>query len=666
MKPNDPDRLSSRWVAGISAFLALFALAVLVKLYVVSIRDGAELREAARDRVVQQRTVQASRGNIYSSDGQLLATSMPVYELRWDASLVNQEHFDKSINKTAIGLQLLLPERSAWEWLTYLKEQQSEQKRYALIAKNLSFSMYRRVRELPLFDGGPFEYGLIAEERYTRLMPLGMMAERTIGYWRPDAKAGLEATFNKVLGGQNGLRWMQHFGKGQWKPLEANYEVEPRDGADIETTLDTRIQDIAHRALLQRLVQFQAEHGSVIVMEVATGKIRAMVNLGREKGDSTYTELRNYAVWERTEPGSTFKFAALLAALEDGVVDTATKVDTDGGVYMVYGKKVNDSHKGGYGVISLGRALEVSSNTGVVKAIYPKYAANPQEFIDRLYQMGLGEKTGIEVNGESKPFIPQPGSGRWSGTTLPWMMFGYGVQCTPLQTLVFYNALANDGKMVRPRLWERTIDRGQVVAESEVEYIRSSIASKENVAKVRNLMENVVLRGTATNIRLDSLKLAGKTGTCQLEYWNPERMGYQASFAGYFPADNPKYSCVVVVSRPIKSMGYYANVVAAPVFQDIAVGITRFIPDEQAPPKGYWTEGLENVAQKQSASSEKQWAEAEADLERGTMPNWTGWKATDALRLLERKGYTVQTKGNGRVRSWNPGVGRKTIMLILG
>ena len=666
MKPNDPDRLSSRWVAGISAFLALFALAVLVKLYVVSIRDGGALREAARDRVVQQRTVQASRGNIYSSDGQLLATSMPVYELRWDASLVNQEHFDKSINKTAIGLQLLLPERSAWEWLTYLKEQQSEQKRYALIAKNLSFSMYRRVRDLPLFDGGPFEYGLIAEERYTRLMPLGMMAERTIGYWRPDAKAGLEATFNKVLGGQNGLRWMQHFGKGQWKPLEANYEVEPRDGADIETTLDTRIQDIAHRALLQRLVQFQAEHGSVIVMEVATGKIRAMVNLGRENGDSTYTELRNYAVWERTEPGSTFKFAALLAALEDGVVDTATKVDTDGGVYMVYGKKVNDSHKGGYGVISLGRALEVSSNTGVVKAIYPKYAANPQEFIDRLYQMGLGEKTGIEVNGESKPFIPQPGSGRWSGTTLPWMMFGYGVQCTPLQTLVFYNALANDGKMVRPRLWERTIDRGQVVAESEVEYIRSSIASKENVAKVRNLMENVVLRGTATNIRLDSLKLAGKTGTCQLEYWNPERMGYQASFAGYFPADNPKYSCVVVVSRPIKSMGYYANVVAAPVFQDIAVGITRFIPDEQAPPKGYWTEGLENVAQKQSASSEKQWAEAEADLERGTMPNWTGWKATDALRLLERKGYTVQTKGNGRVRSWNPGVGRKTIMLILG
>jgi len=666
MKPNDPDRLSSRWVAGISAFLALFALAVLVKLYVVSIRDGAELREAARNRVVQQRTVQASRGNIYSSDGQLLATSMPVYELRWDASLVNQEHFDKSINKTAIGLQLLLPERSAWEWLTYLKEQQSEQKRYALIAKNLSFSMYRRVRDLPLFDGGPFEYGLIAEERYTRLMPLGMMAERTIGYWRPDAKAGLEATFNKVLGGQNGLRWMQHFGKGQWKPLEANYEVEPRDGADIETTLDTRIQDIAHRALLQRLVQFQAEHGSVIVMEVATGKIRAMVNLGRENGDSTYTELRNYAVWERTEPGSTFKFAALLAALEDGVVDTATKVDTDGGVYMVYGKKVNDSHKGGYGVISLGRALEVSSNTGVVKAIYPKYAANPQEFIDRLYQMGLGEKTGIEVNGESKPFIPQPGSARWSGTTLPWMMFGYGVQCTPLQTLVFYNALANEGKMVRPRLWERTIDRGQVVAESEVEYIRSSIASKENVAKVRNLMENVVLRGTATNIRLDSLKLAGKTGTCQLEYWNPERMGYQASFAGYFPADNPKYSCVVVVSRPIKSMGYYANVVAAPVFQDIAVGITRFIPDEQAPPKGYWSEGLENVAQKQSASSEKQWAEAEADLERGTMPNWTGWKATDALRLLERKGYTVQTKGNGRVRSWNPGVGRKTIMLILG
>ncbi|MFM6997743.1 MAG: penicillin-binding transpeptidase domain-containing protein [Bacteroidota bacterium] len=666
MTPNDPERLNSRWVAGLTAILALFATAVLVKLYAVSLRDGEALRAEGRERVVQQREVPASRGNIYSADGQLLATSMPVYELRWDASIVNQERFDERIQKTVLGLHRLLPERSASEWLTYLREQHREGKRYAFLAKNLSFSLYRKVRDLPLFEGGPFKSGLIAEERYTRLMPMGMLAQRTIGYWRPDAKAGLEATFNEVLGGQNGLRWMQHFGKGQWKPLEAEFEVDPRDGADIEITLDTRIQDIAHRALLQRLEQFQADHGSVIVMEVATGKIRAMVNLGREKDDSVYTELRNYAVWERTEPGSTFKFAALLAALEDGIVDTATKVDTDGGVYVVHGKKVNDSHKGGYGVISLGRALEVSSNTGVVKAIYPKYAADPQEFVDRLYQMGLGEKTGIEVNGESAPFIPNPESARWSGTTLPWMMFGYGVQCTPLQTLAFYNALANDGKMVRPRLWERTLDRGQVVAESELDYIRSSIASKENVMKVRDLMEKVVIRGTAANIKLDSLKLAGKTGTCQLEYWNPANMGYQASFAGYFPADNPKYSCVVVIARPIKSMGYYANIVAAPVFQDIALGITRFIPDDRTPPRGYWSDGLETAARKQEASAEKRWAEAEAALERGSMPNWTGWKATDALHLLERYGYSVQTKGNGRVRSWVPGGGRKSITLILG
>jgi cell division protein FtsI (penicillin-binding protein 3) len=245
------------------------------------------------------------------------------------------------------------------------------------------------------------------------------------------------------------------------------------------------------------------------------------------------------------------------------------------------------------------------------------------------------------------------------------MMFGYGVQCTPLQTLVFYNALANDGKMVRPRLWERTIDRGQVVAESELEYIRTSIASKENVLKVRDLMEKVVLRGTAANIKLDSLKLAGKTGTCQLEYWNPERMGYQASFAGYFPADNPKYSCVVVISRPIKSMGYYANVVAAPVFQDIALGITKFLPDETVPPRGYWSDGLETTASRSAESTQAKWAAASEALEQGAMPNWTGWKGADAVQLLERHGYRVEVRGNGRVRTWNSG-GAKKITLILG
>jgi cell division protein FtsI (penicillin-binding protein 3) len=241
MKPNDPDRLSSRWVAGITAMLALFAVAVLVKLYVVSFKDGPALRAKGRERVVQQREVQASRGNIYSADGQLLATSMPVYELRWDASVVDQERYDERIQKTVLGLARLLPEKTASEWLVYLREQHRSKKRYAFIAKNLGFSLYRKIKELPLFEGGPFKSGLIAEERYTRLMPMGMLAQRTIGYWRPDAKAGLEATFNEVLGGRNGLRWMQHFGKGQWKPLEAEFEVDPRDGADIEITLDTRM-----------------------------------------------------------------------------------------------------------------------------------------------------------------------------------------------------------------------------------------------------------------------------------------------------------------------------------------------------------------------------------------------------------------------------------------
>ncbi len=647
---SDFDPRSTRWLAGLVLLISLLTFSVLGRLYYVSITLGPGLVAAARENVIQERQIPASRGNIYSSDGQLLATSMPVYELRWDAAMVNADRMNAQIAETTKELARLLPDRSAQEWGTYLRQQHNGKRRYALIAKNLSYSHYRKVAQTALFAGSKFKSGLIAEERFTRLMPLGGLAERTIGYQRPDATAGLEASFHETLRGHDGLRWMQNLGGNQWKPMESSYTRDPQNGQDIITTLDARMQDAAHRALVHALKKYGADHGCVVLMEVKTGKIRAMANLGKVPGDSVYTELRNYAVWEKTEPGSTFKVASVLIGLEDGVVDTADMIDTSPGVYTIYGRNVNDSHRGGYGRISLGRSLELSSNTGIVKALYPKYAKNPGAFIDRMYQLGLADRSGIQIKGESLPHIPKPGDKDWYGTTLPWMFFGYGVLSTPLQTLTFYNAIANQGTMVAPSLWEATRDRGIVTKEYETRIIHPAIASKGNIHQIQDLLEKIVIRGTAKNIYTDSLSMAGKTGTCLLNYWDPESRGYQASFAGYFPAEDPMYSCIVVINRPAISVGYYANIVAAPVFRDLAMAVYRMSPQTTTPASGYWAEGIKQT-QSQALKSMNQLRHAAIQaLESGRLPDLTGWAAADAIALLEEHGYRITLHGHGRVQ----------------
>jgi cell division protein FtsI (penicillin-binding protein 3) len=655
---------STRWMAGLVLFIALMAFSILGRLYYVSIQLGPELVAAAREKVIQEREIPASRGNIYSADGQLLATSMPVYELRWDASIVEEQRFLMDISETCLGLSKLLPSKTSQEWDKFLRTQFNLKKKYSLVAKDLSFTHYRRIAELPLFKGNRFKSGLIVEEDHTRFLPLGILAERTIGYRRPDASAGLEASYHTLLKGQNGKRWMQHLGANQWKPMESSYTLDPQSGKDIITTLNSRMQDVAHRALLKALQTYQADHGCAVLMEVKTGKIRAMVNLGRTPEDTSFKELRNYAVWEKTEPGSTFKVAALLIGLEDGMVDTADKVNTSPGYYKIYDRKVTDSHKEGYGRISLGRALELSSNTGIVKLLYPKYSTIPEAFIDRMYQLGLADKTGIEIRGESAPHIPKPGDKDWYGTTLPWMFFGYGVQSTPLQTLTFYNAIANDGEMVAPSLWEATREKGTIIDNNEPRILHPAIASSENLHQIQDLLEKVVIRGTANNIFSDSLRMAGKTGTCQLNYWDPVNMGYQASFAGYFPADNPQYSCIVVINRPMRSMGFYANIVAAPVFRDIAIAVNRMTPEISTPAPGYYTTGISQHYYNQSLNREMREERALESLENDDPSILVGWPANEAIALLESHGYTVKLRGNGRVKKASKQ--NKTVELDLG
>lgn len=401
-------------------------------------------------------------------------------------------------------------------------------------------------------------------------------------------------------------------------------------------------------------------------MEASSGKIRAMVNLGKTDKNEIYRELRNYSVWEKTEPGSTFKVAALLVALEDGKVDTAQKVDTKGGTYTIYGRKVKDSKKDGYGLISLGRALELSSNTGIVKALYPEYKNNPKEFIDRMYQIGLADKSKIQIPGESMPFIPKPGTSKWNGLSLPWMLFGYGVENTPLQTLMFYNAIANNGTMVKPTIWEATRDHGLIIKNHETKIAHPSIASKDNINQIKDLLEKAVRRGTAKNIYSDSIEIAGKTGTSQLNYWDPEKKGYQASFAGYFPAKNPEYSCIVVINRPEISTGFYGSIVAAPVFKDIAMSIHKMTPQINTPTQGYWDDAIQLVTQQNESEASSKYNRAAAKLEEGKIPNIIGWKSIDVIELFENKKWEIKLQGNGAVIDYRVEKPQKKILIRLG
>ena len=465
--------------------------------------------------------------------------------------------------------------------------------------------------------------------------------------------------------GKDGQRRKQKIGKGQWKPIEDYNQVEPQDGYDVYTTIDVNIQDIAHHALLEQLEKYKADHGTVVVMETKTGEIRAISNLGRNKSGLYYERL-NYAVGESHEPGSTFKLMALAVALEDKVIDTTSLVDTKKGVLSFYGKKVKDSKKGGYGVVSIAKAFEVSSNTGIVKAIHSAYKNNPEKFVDGLYRMSLQDSLGLPLIGEGKSIIPDPRikNGRWSGIALQWMAYGYGVSFTPLQTLTFYNAIANNGVMVRPKFLReiKAIDTSIEVFETQV--INPQICSKETVSKLQALLKNVVEKehGTGHGLYSSDFSMAGKTGTCQKDYVNKEQLNYISSFSGYFPADDPKYSCIVVIHEPDKSVGYYGADVSGPVFKKIAQKIYTDSPlvDE--------VNDINQKAEPVESDYDQYYAIAQKYIT--IMPNLRGMSAMDAIAILVNMGLKVQIKGSGTVSKQSIKSGQKiksntTVTLVL-
>jgi cell division protein FtsI (penicillin-binding protein 3) len=643
------DKNSSYRIYLVAFIIFMMALFIAIKLTNIQWVEGDYYRKLAKDRTIKNFVISANKGNIYSADGSLLATSIPNYIIRFDAVAPKREDFVKNVKLLSDSLSFLLNKPSGF-YLNELRKARANKNRYFLVARDLSYTEFIKIKGFPLFKLGAYKGGLIVEQQTVREHPIGGIAERTIGYARknPDGTAsgkGIEWAYRKFLDGKDGKVLKQKIAKGQWKPISDVNQIDPQDGYDVVSTIDVYIQDIAHHALLKQLELYQADHGCVVVMETETGKIKAISNLGRHADDS-YFETTNYAYTESHEPGSTFKLIDLMVLLEDKKIDTGAVFNTYGGVIKYSGKSVRDSHEGGYGKISLARGFEVSSNTVLVQAVYNNYKKNPDQFVNHINTIGLNKKLGLEFKGEGKPFIPQPSDKNWSKLSLPWMAFGYGVSLTPLQTLTYYNAVANNGIMVRPQMvseikqWDKTIKKYYTVV------LNPKICSKETVRKLQAVLQNVVKKGTGKGLYSKDFSMAGKTGTAQVNYGvkGGSEKYYASSFVGYFPSENPKYSCIVVVHKPsTANNNYYGADVAGPVFKRIAQKIFTDAPS---------TNEINNI-NKKIASQEKDYNDyylRTQKVQKSTIPNAKGMAGMDAVALFGNLGLKVKIIGIGKVK----------------
>ena len=566
-----------------STVMLMFGLGIGYKLFHLQFIDGDKYRKIAEEKTLKSFVVNSSRGNIFSEDGSLLATSTTKFDVFFDSKTVPNHIFNSEIQSLSIELSKILGDDDV-KWLNNFREAKNNNNRYLPIIKNIDLDKVNEFKKLPIFKYGSIKGGLIIEKKIKREYPLGKVAERTIGYEKIDKDGdywgvGLEHAYGSFLRGKNGKMTKRKISNGQWKVLESNLNKDPIDGLDINTTLNTYMQDVVHDYLLEQTEKYEADHSTAVLMEVATGKIRAISNFGRTDQGKYYEKL-NYAVGESIEPGSTFKLMTIIAALEDQVIDTLQMIDTENGEIDFYGFKVKDSRKGGYGQINAMDIFRLSSNTGIVKIISEAYKNQSEKFVDRLFNMGLNNSLGIEIKGEPIPKIPHPLDSDWNGLSLPWMSYGYGVSLTPLQILSFYNAVANDGIMVKPTFLESSNKLGALKKNTfKKQILNPSICSKETLSIVKKMLYDVVhhKNGTAKNIKSNNIKIAGKTGTAQVGY-GTDKVDYISSFVGYFPAENPKYSCIVVINKPNKNKGYYGSDVAAPVFKRIAEKISSRNP----------------------------------------------------------------------------------------
>ncbi len=678
------------WRSAVVYFiLIIVAVAILVQVLILQYVQHGKWSAMSERYVYKTAEMPANRGDILAHDGRLLASSVPYYSIYMDtrSTGMTSATWSNGINGLCQGLSKYLGVRSPAGWKTVITEARKRGDRYFLIKKKVDYATLKKLRELPIFREGQYRGGMVAQPDNKRVRPHGELAARTIGYLSEDdegTRVGLEGSFNRELAGKNGVVVKQRLTGGDWIVVNESESVESKDGYDIVTTLDVDFQDVATSALENQLRKHNAHHGCVVLMEVETGDVRAIANL-EQSGDGSYRETYNYAIAESTEPGSTFKLPALMAAIEDGVVDTGDIVDTGKGTIKFYNKIIRDTKEDGYGKLTVKQVFEKSSNVGTSIIINEHYKSHPKDFVNRLYAMRLNQTLDLQIKGEGEPLIRFPGDKLWSGLSLPMMSHGYEVQMTPLQILTFYNAVANDGRMMRPRFVTAIMRNGSIVKSFGTDVIINSIASRSTIRKAKKMMEGVVEHGTATNLNNSEYKIAGKTGTAQIAkdnrgYRTGSRISYQASFVGYFPAENPLYSCIVVVNAPSNGV-YYGNIVAGNVFREIAdkVYATRFYKDyriagkeekkEKAPEAGNGfrndiNEVLGDLDVRYKRTSKEDWVKTRENgdtirlegvsLKKGLVPDVRGMSLRDAIYLLENSGLKVRYNGRGRVLRQSP------------
>lgn len=639
------------WLYGAFTALAIFIIVKAITIQVGS--SGEELRAKGVQYSFRSERLEAARGDILSDDDRILSTSIPLYELRLDlgAQGLTDTLFEQSICGLATSLSSFFGDASAADYEQNLRQARKERRRYHPIApRKVNYVELQQIRDFPLFREGVRKGGFITEPTFRRVKPLGDVAVRTIGFVNSNGiKLGIEGGFDDVLRGVEGLTIKQKISGNFWIPISSPLNIEPINGMDVRTTINIEMQDIVQTALRERIVEVEADWGTVVVMEVATGQIKAIANITRTR-EGKLVEDYNYAVGMSQEPGSTFKLAGLLALVDDAKLPISTIINTEGGEVMIGQAKVVDTRSGGYGPIPLSQVFEVSSNIGMAKAVNRCYGDNPGRFVDRIVAMGLGKELGLQITGEPRPTIKHPkvsGSG-WDGTSLTMMSYGYALRLTPLQTLAFYNAVANDGKMMRPQLVTALIEKGKVVREIEPEVIIEQIASPEAIRTVQGALRGVVERGTARSLGNPRYTVAAKTGTAQIAMG---RRGYTAadgsrhylgSIAGYFPAENPKYSMIIAFKTYYKSGSgktYYGGALSAPLFRTIADRIYSSSYEFLKPAP------VTNPLHLPSATA------ATSVRDSTGTPMVVGMGFNDALRLLEGEGYEVRASGHGKVCS---------------
>ena len=662
-------------------FLVLFmGLGIVVQIFYLQIFKGEQLKSDANKQIFISKKVLAPRGNIYASNDQKtsLALSVPRYKVFVDLITIREQDFTDNISDLSDSLSVLIDRKTSNEWKLELENQRLDSNRYFFIARGLRNDQIERLRKFPIFNLGKYRGGCIIIKSNQRVKPYGMLANRTVGYaLENDGKksilVGIEGAFNEYLKGQNGQMLMEKIRGNEWKPVDDELSIEPVPGSDVYTSIDVNIQDVAESALLKQLREQKAQKGCAVLMEVKTGFVKAIANLSFDPKTETYFEAQNHAVGLASEPGSTFKLASLLVALEQGKVEITDSVDMTGR-YEFYDNYLTDGGKI-YGRNTIKDAFEKSSNV-ISQIIYDNYKKEPQEFIDGLKEIGIHQKLGLSIIGEGVPLIKESSDPTFTGITLPWMSIGYELKMTPLQTLALYNAVANEGTLLQPQFVKCIKKGSEIQKEYKPRILNASICSKATLRDLKVMLEGVVERGTAKNIKARGFSIAGKTGTSKIAqgskgYGNK----YQASFCGYFPSKDPVYSCIVVVQGPTKNI--FGSVVSGTVFKEIADKVyaqefqkenivlkdtlNRY-PYSRSGDKMSFLVASENmrIPVEDLSNNSNEWISTRTGkgaikiihkkIQKGLVPNVIGMGLIDATYMLEKYGLFVQPVGSGIVR----------------